>query len=83
MPDNPATVKARISYNDSPLDVELPVNVYGEGRCPECGQPVESADHARKHAITHYGAAVIPQNAGTLLARARRAALLGEDMPER
>lgn len=62
------------------------VNPYGEGNCPECGMPLDSVD-PRKHAITHWGPEPIAfdaRNAAqTLLARQRRAMLMGEDVPER
>jgi hypothetical protein len=60
-------------------------NPYGEGRCPECGADLNTVD-PRKHAVTHWGVDPIqydPRTARqTLLARQRRAILLGEDVPQ-
>lgn len=61
------------------------INRYGKGNCPECGVDLDTVNPA-KHAVTHWGPdpiAVTPQTAReTLLARQRRATLLGEDVPK-
>lgn len=79
-PDELETV---IVYNGSPLRVKLPLNPYGEGNDPETGVKIESPEHARKLATSHYGDEPIPVNPGTMIARARRAMLMGEPLPER
>ena len=62
------------------------LNVYGDGKCPECGIDLTTVD-PRKHSVAHYGVdpiAYTPQTANqTLLARQRQALLMGAELPER
>lgn len=51
------------------------------GQCPECGVSLDTVD-ARQHAVGHYGYEDLPVHHNNLLARQRRALLLGEELPE-
>lgn len=62
---------------------DAPPSEGEQARCPECNDVLENAHHAEKHSIIHYGLEPLAVNHGTLLARQRQAALLGETVPER
>lgn len=81
MPDYPDTIKHRVTMGDIPAYVEAQLNPYGEDKCPECGRPLSEVDRATHH-VEHWGRDPLPVLPNNYLARARRAWLLQEPLPE-
>lgn len=76
----PSKVTAAVNVGGTPMRVELDLQPYGPGNCPECGVPLDT-QNPEAHAASHWGPTEPENDPGHYLARARRAVVLGRPLP--
>ena len=81
MPEYPQTITHRLGASHGAAFITVELNPYGEGHCPECGADL-SRINAVAEAGNHWGIEPLPVLNENYLARARRAVLLREPLPE-
>lgn len=80
-PDYPDKVQVHLGGQGASQVYEIDLFRYGRGNCPECGVPLAD-QNCESHAVFHYGTDEPTPVREHLLARMRRAVILGKPLPE-
>lgn len=80
-PDYPDKVQVHLGTAGASQVYEIELFRYGRGNCPECGVSLKD-QNLDAHAASHYGPDDPTPIREHLLARMRRAVILGKPLPE-
>lgn len=80
-PDYPDKVQVHLGGPGASQVYEIDLFRYGRGNCPECGVPLKD-QNPDAHSASHYGVDEPTPTREHLLARMRRAVILGKPLPE-
>lgn len=81
MPEYPAVIRHQLGPGHGSAFIEIELNPYGEGRCPECGVDLTTVN-VPAEVGRHWSDEPLPVIHENYLARARKAYMLGQELPK-